>query len=107
MDEWTGGLVVGRFLILRPGSWLDAFAGVRVCWCANQHTALRRPPVPPPRRSAVTFATVGYGDIHAQTVPEAGFIVLYIYFNVFIGAYIIGEVGWGGAGRGGVGWGRG
>jgi len=31
--------------------------------------------------SAVTFATVGYGDIHAQTVPEAAFCVVYIYIN--------------------------
>ncbi|GBF99926.1 hypothetical protein Rsub_12619 [Raphidocelis subcapitata] len=42
--------------------------------------------------SAVTFATVGYGDIHAQTVPEAAFTVAFIYLNVFVGAYIIGTV---------------
>ncbi|KAI8469642.1 MAG: hypothetical protein J3K34DRAFT_276757 [Monoraphidium minutum] len=42
--------------------------------------------------SAVTFATVGYGDIHAETVAEAAFITLFIYINVFVGAYIIGTI---------------
>lgn len=34
--------------------------------------------------------TVGYGDIVANTVPEAAFVTLFIYLNVFVGAYIIG-----------------
>ncbi|KAI8473908.1 MAG: hypothetical protein J3K34DRAFT_391553 [Monoraphidium minutum] len=42
--------------------------------------------------ATVTFATVGYGDIHAFSVAEAGLIISYIYLNVYVGAYIIGTI---------------
>lgn len=41
--------------------------------------------------SAVTFATVGYGDLHAFNVAEAIFCTLSIFTNIVINAWITGE----------------
>ena len=41
--------------------------------------------------SAVTFATVGYGDLHAYNVAEAIFCTLSIFTNIVINAWITGK----------------
>ena len=41
--------------------------------------------------SAVTFATVGYGDLHAFNVAEAIFCTLSIFTNIVINAWITGK----------------
>ncbi|KAL4435944.1 hypothetical protein ABPG77_000706 [Micractinium sp. CCAP 211/92] len=42
--------------------------------------------------ATITLATVGYGDIHAYSPVEAGFVVVLVFFNIFYFAYIIGSV---------------
>jgi hypothetical protein len=42
--------------------------------------------------ATVTFATLGYGDIRAYTLPEACFLIVVVVINVFLGAYIIGTI---------------
>ncbi|GAB2224818.1 hypothetical protein Drorol1_Dr00005595 [Drosera rotundifolia] len=42
--------------------------------------------------SIVTMATVGYGDIHAVNVPEMIFIMIYVSFDMVLGAYLIGNI---------------
>uniref|UniRef100_A0A0E0DZW6 Potassium channel n=1 Tax=Oryza meridionalis TaxID=40149 RepID=A0A0E0DZW6_9ORYZ len=40
----------------------------------------------------VTMATVGYGDIHAVNVREMIFIMIYVSFDMILGAYLIGNM---------------
>uniref|UniRef100_A0ACD5ZRR3 Uncharacterized protein n=1 Tax=Avena sativa TaxID=4498 RepID=A0ACD5ZRR3_AVESA len=40
----------------------------------------------------VTMATVGYGDIHAVNVREMIFIMIYVSFDMVLGAYLIGNM---------------
>ncbi|XP_020111469.1 potassium channel KOR2-like [Ananas comosus] len=40
----------------------------------------------------VTMATVGYGDIHAVNMREMIFIMIYISFDMILGAYLIGNM---------------
>ncbi|XP_039123974.1 potassium channel KOR2-like [Dioscorea cayenensis subsp. rotundata] len=40
----------------------------------------------------VTMATVGYGDIHAVNTREMIFIMIYISFDMILGAYLIGNM---------------
>ncbi|KAL5982803.1 hypothetical protein ACLOJK_016880 [Asimina triloba] len=40
----------------------------------------------------VTMATVGYGDIHAVNIREMIFIMIYVSFDMIIGAYLIGNM---------------
>ncbi|KAJ1258843.1 hypothetical protein BS78_10G106400 [Paspalum vaginatum] len=40
----------------------------------------------------VTMATVGYGDIHAINVREMIFIMIYVSFDMILGAYLIGNM---------------
>lgn len=42
--------------------------------------------------SVITFATVGYGDFHAYSVPEALFTIFYVFINIGVAAYIIGTI---------------
>ncbi|GLJ18046.1 hypothetical protein SUGI_0318450 [Cryptomeria japonica] len=38
----------------------------------------------------VTMATVGYGDIHAMNTREMIFVMIYVSFDMILGAYLIG-----------------
>uniref|UniRef100_A0A5B7B3V9 Potassium channel n=1 Tax=Davidia involucrata TaxID=16924 RepID=A0A5B7B3V9_DAVIN len=40
----------------------------------------------------VTMATVGYGDIHAVNLREMIFVMIYVSFDMLIGAYLIGNM---------------
>ncbi|KAJ6795488.1 potassium channel KOR1-like isoform X1 [Iris pallida] len=40
----------------------------------------------------VTMATVGYGDIHAVNTREMIFIMVYVSFDMILGAYLIGNM---------------
>ncbi|KAL2644033.1 hypothetical protein R1flu_011620 [Riccia fluitans] len=40
----------------------------------------------------VTMATVGYGDIHAVNVREMIFVMMYISFDMILGAYLVGNM---------------
>ncbi|XP_045828988.1 potassium channel SKOR [Trifolium pratense] len=40
----------------------------------------------------VTMATVGYGDIHAVNLREMIFIMIYVSFDMVLGAYLIGNM---------------
>ncbi|XP_052188772.1 potassium channel SKOR-like [Diospyros lotus] len=40
----------------------------------------------------VTMATVGYGDIHAVNLREMIFIMVYVSFDMILGAYLIGNM---------------
>ncbi|RZC59957.1 hypothetical protein C5167_021708, partial [Papaver somniferum] len=40
----------------------------------------------------VTMATVGYGDIHAVNVREMIFVMIYVSFDMILGAYLIGNM---------------
>ncbi|CAL5189896.1 unnamed protein product [Lathyrus oleraceus] len=40
----------------------------------------------------VTMATVGYGDIHAVNMREMIFIMVYVSFDMVLGAYLIGNM---------------
>ncbi|XP_062150835.1 potassium channel SKOR-like [Alnus glutinosa] len=40
----------------------------------------------------VTMATVGYGDIHAVNIREMIFIMIYVSFDMVLGAYLIGNM---------------
>ncbi|KAB2028664.1 hypothetical protein ES319_D05G111800v1 [Gossypium barbadense] len=40
----------------------------------------------------VTMATVGYGDIHAVNMREMIFIMIYVSFDMVLGAYLIGNM---------------
>ncbi|KAJ0987271.1 hypothetical protein J5N97_005627 [Dioscorea zingiberensis] len=40
----------------------------------------------------VTMATVGYGDIHATNTREMLFIMIYLSFDMILGAYLIGNM---------------
>ncbi|KAL3527435.1 hypothetical protein ACH5RR_012091 [Cinchona calisaya] len=40
----------------------------------------------------VTMATVGYGDVHAVNVREMIFIMIYVSFDMILGAYLIGNM---------------
>lgn len=42
--------------------------------------------------AVVTMATVGYGDIHAVNMREMVFIMIYISFDMILGAYLIGNM---------------
>ncbi|XP_021721461.1 potassium channel SKOR-like [Chenopodium quinoa] len=42
--------------------------------------------------SIVTMATVGYGDIHAVNMREMIFIMIYVSFDMILGAYLIGNM---------------
>ncbi|KAL8150722.1 hypothetical protein V2J09_020530 [Rumex salicifolius] len=42
--------------------------------------------------SIVTMATVGYGDIHAVNLREMIFIMIYVSFDMVLGAYLIGNM---------------
>ncbi|XP_044506366.1 potassium channel SKOR isoform X2 [Mangifera indica] len=40
----------------------------------------------------VTMATVGYGDIHAVNLREMIFVMIYVSFDMILGAYLIGNM---------------
>ncbi|KAM0917953.1 hypothetical protein ACQ4PT_009343 [Festuca glaucescens] len=40
----------------------------------------------------VTMATVGYGDVHAVNVREMIFVMIYVSFDMILGAYLIGNM---------------
>ncbi|KAH9649316.1 Potassium channel SKOR [Citrus sinensis] len=40
----------------------------------------------------ITMATVGYGDIHAVNLREMIFIMIYVSFDMVLGAYLIGNM---------------
>ncbi|XP_027339894.1 potassium channel SKOR-like [Abrus precatorius] len=40
----------------------------------------------------VTMATVGYGDVHAVNVREMIFIMIYVSFDMILGAYLLGNM---------------
>eukprot|EP01018_Ginkgo_biloba_P005869 Gb_20816 [translate_table: standard] len=40
----------------------------------------------------VTMATVGYGDIHAVNVREMIFVMIFVSFDMILGAYLIGNM---------------
>ncbi|XP_059454384.1 potassium channel KOR1-like [Corylus avellana] len=40
----------------------------------------------------VTMATVGYGEIHAVNVREMIFIMIYVSFDMILGAYLLGNI---------------
>ncbi|KAL2898679.1 Potassium channel SKOR [Bienertia sinuspersici] len=40
----------------------------------------------------ITMATVGYGDIHAVNIREMIFIMIYVSFDMVLGAYLIGNM---------------
>ncbi|KAH7850158.1 hypothetical protein Vadar_028612 [Vaccinium darrowii] len=42
--------------------------------------------------SVVTMTTVGYGDIHAVNLREMIFVMIYISFDMIIGAYMVGNM---------------
>ncbi|CAM8976872.1 unnamed protein product [Rhodiola kirilowii] len=42
--------------------------------------------------AVVTMATVGYGDIHAVNLKEMIFIMIYVSFDMILGAYLIGNM---------------
>uniref|UniRef100_A0A1D1XV69 Potassium channel n=1 Tax=Anthurium amnicola TaxID=1678845 RepID=A0A1D1XV69_9ARAE len=42
--------------------------------------------------AVVTMTTVGYGDIHAVNIREMIFIMVYISFDMVLGAYLIGNM---------------
>ncbi|XP_073525972.1 LOW QUALITY PROTEIN: uncharacterized protein [Phyllobates terribilis] len=42
--------------------------------------------------AVVTMATVGYGDIHAVNVREMIFIMIYVSFDMILGAYLLGNM---------------
>ncbi|XWS18037.1 hypothetical protein CRYUN_Cryun32bG0007800 [Craigia yunnanensis] len=42
--------------------------------------------------AVVTMATVGYGDIHAVNMREMIFIMIYVSFDMILGAYLIGNM---------------
>ena len=41
--------------------------------------------------SVSSFTGLGDNSLYASTVPEAAFMILYLFFNLFLGAYIFGE----------------
>ncbi|KAF7831133.1 potassium channel SKOR [Senna tora] len=42
--------------------------------------------------SILTMSTVGYGDIHAVNMREMIFVMIYVSFDMVIGAYLIGNI---------------
>ncbi|MBA0798335.1 hypothetical protein Gohar_008932, partial [Gossypium harknessii] len=42
--------------------------------------------------SVVTMVTVGYGDIHAVNVREMIFVMIYVSFDMILGAYLLGNM---------------
>ncbi|GFR50886.1 hypothetical protein Agub_g13176 [Astrephomene gubernaculifera] len=42
--------------------------------------------------SVSAFTGLGDGALFASTVPEAAFMILYLFFNLFLAAYILGTV---------------
>ncbi|XP_068308778.1 potassium channel SKOR-like [Pyrus communis] len=42
--------------------------------------------------AVVTMATVGYGEIHAVNVREMIFIMIYVSFDMLLGAYLLGNI---------------
>ncbi|KAL5545105.1 hypothetical protein UlMin_008889, partial [Ulmus minor] len=40
----------------------------------------------------VTMATLGYGDIHAVNVREMIFVMIYVSLDMFLGAYLLGNI---------------
>uniref|UniRef100_A0A2P2LLD9 Potassium channel n=1 Tax=Rhizophora mucronata TaxID=61149 RepID=A0A2P2LLD9_RHIMU len=40
----------------------------------------------------ITMATVGYGDIHAVNMREMIFVMIYVSFDMILGAYLIGNM---------------
>ncbi|PKU68600.1 Potassium channel KOR2 [Dendrobium catenatum] len=41
---------------------------------------------------SITMATIGYGDIHAVNTREMVFLIIYVSFNMILGAYLIGNM---------------
>ncbi|KAH0453910.1 hypothetical protein IEQ34_018234 [Dendrobium chrysotoxum] len=41
---------------------------------------------------SITMATIGYGDIHAVSTREMVFLIIYVSFNMILGAYLIGNM---------------
>jgi voltage-gated potassium channel Kch len=39
-----------------------------------------------------TLATVGYGDFSAANTPEAVWATIYMFFNLALGAYVLGTI---------------
>ncbi|XP_037493386.1 potassium channel SKOR isoform X2 [Jatropha curcas] len=42
--------------------------------------------------AVVTMATVGYGDVHAVNLREMIFVMIYVSFDMVLGAYLIGNM---------------
>eukprot|EP00249_Psilotum_nudum_P015090 c25161_g1_i1 orf=723-2960(-) len=42
--------------------------------------------------AVVTMATVGYGDVHAVSVREMIFVMIFVSFDMILGAYLIGNM---------------
>lgn len=42
--------------------------------------------------SLVTFATLGYGDLHPYTTPEVVYTLVYVFINIVLWAYVIGSI---------------
>ncbi|KAI5559498.1 hypothetical protein BDE02_17G115000 [Populus trichocarpa] len=42
--------------------------------------------------AVITMATVGYGDIHAVNLREMIFVMIYVSFDMILGAYLIGNM---------------
>uniref|UniRef100_A0A383WLL7 Ion transport domain-containing protein n=1 Tax=Tetradesmus obliquus TaxID=3088 RepID=A0A383WLL7_TETOB len=40
--------------------------------------------------SIITFSTVGYGDLHAYSVPEAAYVVVFMFVSLGVAAYFVG-----------------
>ncbi|WIA36270.1 hypothetical protein OEZ86_007599 [Tetradesmus obliquus] len=40
--------------------------------------------------SIITFSTVGYGDLHAYSVPEAAYVVVFMFVSIGVAAYFVG-----------------
>ncbi|CAI9272031.1 unnamed protein product [Lactuca saligna] len=40
----------------------------------------------------ITMATVGYGDIHAVNLREMIFVMVYVLFDMVLGAYLVGNI---------------
>nr|XP_043633382.1 potassium channel SKOR-like [Erigeron canadensis] len=42
--------------------------------------------------AVITMATVGYGDIHAVNMREMIFVMVYVSFDMVLGAYLVGNI---------------
>lgn len=59
----------------------------RVRTYANTPACTLRHPPPLPHQQGF-----GDGSLYVSTVPEMSFLILYLLFNLFLGAYILGTV---------------